>query len=82
MLVNEDGPFAVFAWIRRRLGVETPGEISGIATLLTCVWCTSVWTAALLWPLWVTAPVIPSILAASTVAIAIDTAINRWNEQG
>ncbi len=61
MLVNEDGPWAVFARLRYWAGlrsVAVRGEddrvrVSRVAsnTLaegLTCVWCVSIWTAALL----------------------------------
>jgi len=61
MLVHEDGPWAIFARLRYRVGlhsVAVRGEdgrlrVSRVAsnTLaegLTCVWCVSVWTAIVL----------------------------------
>jgi hypothetical protein len=59
MLVSEDGPFDVFARMRRRAGLSAiPLKIDGqvvqsqvasntVAKGLTCVLCVSVWTAAL-----------------------------------
>ncbi len=63
LLVQEDGPFQVFARLRDTLPH---------GGLLTCIWCCSVWTAALLyllylyiqWPVW--------ILAISAGAILYD----------
>lgn len=61
MLVREDGPFAMFARLRRRAGL-TQIIVNGpngpdvawsasntLAEGLQCVWCVSVWTATLLY---------------------------------
>jgi len=45
MLVREAGPLNVFARLR---------EHTTLGGLLECVFCASVWTAALLWLLWLT----------------------------
>jgi len=50
MLTNEAGPFGIFAWIRERVGGA-----------LECVYCCSVWTAALWVLLWST-PLQPIII--------------------
>lgn len=65
LLVQEAGPFRVFQWMREHIPH---------GGLLECVWCCSVWCAALLyivflyvqWPVW--------ILAVSAGAILYD----RW----
>jgi hypothetical protein len=70
LLVNEDGPFNIFAGVRGFFTQE--GEVRGIGLLLTCVWCTSVWTAILcylVWSVW-EPPII--VLAASALAIAVE----------
>jgi len=60
LLVNEDGPFRVFERFRSLMGIEaitidigndvhTAHVANGpIAEGLMCIWCTSVWCAALL----------------------------------
>jgi len=59
LLVNEDGPGAVFARLRRWAGISyvvrqdgngQPAAMrvakGGLAEGLTCIWCVSVWCAA------------------------------------
>lgn len=59
MLVDEAGPFAVFARLRRRVGLlpipikQGSVRVGRVATtplaeLFACVWCMSVWTACIL----------------------------------
>lgn len=60
LLVNEDGPFHVFERFRNLMGVDTITTASDngyqiahvasgpIAEGLMCIWCVSVWCAALL----------------------------------
>jgi hypothetical protein len=61
LLVNEDGPGAVFSKLRYRAGIrhvvvqgaDGTAQASTVATNslaegLTCVWCTSVWAACAL----------------------------------
>jgi hypothetical protein len=61
LLVEEDGPYALFARLRYRAGVRSVASRDGDGNLtvtrvalnawaegLTCVWCVSVWTAAAL----------------------------------
>jgi hypothetical protein len=96
LLVNEDGPFAVFARLRyaagiRPLPVMSMEEMGGgelqartfamntLAEGLTCVWCVSVWTAAL----FLLAAKVPGcaivrrILAVSAGAILVHETIDR-----
>jgi hypothetical protein len=59
LLVNEDGPGAIFARLRRWAGIGYVVQMDGqgqptsmrvakgwLAEGLTCVWCVSVWAAA------------------------------------
>lgn len=81
MLVKEDGPAHVFGRTRRWVGVrmklpsdpagrEMPYGLNPLADLFCCIYCMSVWTAALNWGLLQTlaAPVV-YILAASGLAL-------------
>lgn len=50
-LVNEDGPFDVFAWLRTWVGVHYNeyGVMDGggfFAGVFDCVWCMSAWVGA------------------------------------
>lgn len=65
MLVNEAGPFQMFARLRRW---------STFGGLLECIYCTSVWTAAIVWLIYLTIfrPV-TFILAASMIGLAVSS---------
>lgn len=93
LLVNEEGPGAVFVRLRRAAGLrQAPVRTDGgwtmaqtvqgpLAEALTCVWCMAVWTAALLSlrPLaWLRLP-----LAGSALAILIHEVIQwlRWRKE-
>lgn len=81
MLVDEAGPGAVFARLRHRVGLrQIPIKADGVVTvsrvattpvaeLFSCVWCMSVWTAALM--SWRPLRGARTILAASGLAILI-----------
>ena len=50
LLVNEDGPYDIFARIRKFIGVyydemNEPQGKNVIAEAITCIWCASVWIA-------------------------------------
>lgn len=63
MIANEDGPFAVFLRLRRTLP---------LGGLTTCMYCVSVWAAAVLWLLWQTpAQVVVVFLAVSGGALML-----------
>lgn len=74
MLVYEDGPWAIFERFRTLVGIPPEGgRIEGfLPALLSCVWCTSVWLAPLMWSLWYVHWAIPALLATSAVAIALE----------
>lgn len=87
MLVDEDGPGGVFARLRHRAGLQSVPVRAGdgwqtvttaanpLAELFACVWCMSVWAAALL----ALRPLRPLRfpLAASALAILLHEAI-QW----
>ena len=96
MLVKEDGPWAVFARLRKRAGLEQIVVRNGeqvdivwharttLAEGLRCVWCVSVWCAAILWlgysveltqvgTLWLS-----RLLALSACAIGVNEFIGFW----
>lgn len=57
MLVQEQGPWHVFRWIREMVGIihDEDGEPAGIpdallAGIFGCVWCASAWIAVALVP--------------------------------
>lgn len=88
MLVDESGPGAVFVRLRHRAGlrmmpvrnldsswstvqvITTP-----VAELFTCVWCMSVWTAALL--SWRPLRAVRGVLAVSAAAIIVQEVV-QW----
>lgn len=59
LLVDESGPSDILVRFRRLVGVRKRTTEQGtqrygtnwVASGLTCVWCTSVWVAFILWPL-------------------------------
>lgn len=69
LVTRGQGPKQVFAHIRARLdphGLQVPGSLG---QLVTCLWCMSIWAAAVLWFL----PIeVSYVLAASAVAMGID----------
>jgi len=77
LIVHEDGPLEIFDRLRRRAGVYAEGPLSQIATMLTCVWCVSIWTALALWALHGVVPVATAIMAASAVAVAVETYVRK-----
>jgi hypothetical protein len=83
LLVQEDGPFLIFARLRNRVGVRVSAEgivyaENGFGELFTCIWCISRWVALVLALLFYFFPVsmayICIILSLSTIAILVD----RW----
>lgn len=74
LLVREEGPWNLFLKLRDRAGVPRgAGEIKGfVATLLSCIWCASIWTTAALWALWAFSPEAATLPAAWAVAIAAE----------
>lgn len=61
MLVREDGPAHIFARLRAR---------TTFGGLLECVFCTSIWTAVLVFAVWLTpARPVVEVLAISALAL-------------
>ena len=90
LLANEQGPYGVFAILRHALGVRyvyneitRSNEFVGsnvIAKGILCVWCNSIWLAALWVIYYYTLPwtfYIALVCALSTVAIVIDTIVGE-----
>lgn len=88
MLVGEDGPFWIFRRLREATGIthDEDGHIlmvpeRTLPTLLSCVWCTSVWVAAGFTLAWyfIPGPVIAlsTALGLSTLAIGINRVMGR-----
>lgn len=46
LILYEDGPWRVFDRVRTLAGANTPGELSALATLFSCMMCLSVWIAS------------------------------------
>jgi len=78
LLVEEEGPFEVFARFRGLIGIPRgAGEIKGVLPqLFSCVWCLSVWISAALWGLWQVTPEPVLIFAAAGGILAIERWIN------
>jgi len=79
MLVSEDGPFDVFRRIRSLWGIthHDDGTVAQIpdttlAKLFTCMWCMTLWMAAVVYLLWIVAPVAVWILGLSTGGIIVE----------
>lgn len=66
LLVQEVGPYRVFARLREQ------HKETEVGTALECIWCTSVWAALFIVLLERFCPSAVDVLAASTVAIAVD----------
>jgi hypothetical protein len=95
LLVNEEGPFAIFSRIRHFVGIRrvpiqssegpliSTVALNPIAELLTCVWCTSIWGALviLLISMIPIGEVIRLILAVSSGAIFINEMIEWLRSQ-
>lgn len=89
MLVREDGPGDVFAKLRMYSGVRynelsIPYGTGFWSSLLTCVWCTSIWTAGMIAILEKPANIrtyVIRLCALSASAIMIDEAVKHINEE-
>ena len=85
MLAAERGPYDMLGWLRAACGVDyapdgTPITETEAAKLVTCVWCSSAWVAAilallrLLWPAF--SDGLAGVLAASAVAVFAEERVN------
>jgi hypothetical protein len=77
LLVNEDGPWDLAERLRDLAGVNKPGPMRGISKLLTCVWCTSFWTALIMAAifLWVWAPPV-ELVSVAGVALLLERSVS------
>lgn len=84
LISYERGPFDIFLRLRERLnvthddsGVPISWPDGFITSLVSCVWCLSLWTALGLWGIYQWNHVVVIILAASAIAISIE----QWNNK-
>lgn len=69
MLVDENGPWDIFEKMRTAAGIK-PGEITSFfGLLLSCIYCTTVWTTLFMTGIWYLEPVAVMICAAMAVAL-------------
>lgn len=78
LLKDEAGPWNVFGKLRSLL--RTENEESFFGKLFGCHFCLSMWSAAITYGLYVTCPVIPIILALSTISILLYTFAEPYME--
>lgn len=72
MLVGETGPWHIFERVRDRVAAE-PGHPEGFwGELLSCIWCTSVWTSTAAWLLYYLSPQAVSLVAVWAVAMIVE----------
>lgn len=70
LLVEDEGPFRIFARMRERLGAPEVGEVRGpFGGVLSCMRCATVWTAAACYLLFQIAPPPIEVLAAASIAL-------------
>jgi hypothetical protein len=65
MLVEEHGPFAIFARLRQLKFLSNGGRPDADKKVLDCIYCASVWAAAGVIVLWAYAPLLVWVLAIS-----------------
>lgn len=79
LVLFEPGPFRVFAKLRHLVGVNKPGEITGLRELFTCPWCMSVWLGAFIaYPAALyfdDAAIMLTTFSSSAITVAIDKVI-------
>lgn len=82
LILYEDGPWRMFDRVRTRAGANTPGELSTLAVLFSCVMCMSVWVAlaGVLLGRWEHGIWVLAVPAGSTVAIVVDRLLERLRE--
>lgn len=77
LLLFEDGPSEILEKFRKFIGIK-PGLVTGfLPTLFSCMYCLSIWAAALSYLIYVILPEAAIILAAAAVVIIIDRAASR-----
>lgn len=79
LISKESGPFAIFDKVRNFL--LPSGRMSSIQyeiyLALDCMWCMTVWTAMLLFLVWLITPWPVILLAAMSVAVIAEKIINK-----
>lgn len=82
LLVQEDGPWDMFARLRSKLGVRFNERSEAVGTsflsdLVLCMWCTSVWVGGAMAFLFVTAGSLATILSLPLALSAVAILLNR-----
>lgn len=83
LLTAESGPFEVFERWRRLVrvparGEEVEGRLGVLATLFTCLYCMTAWTAAAMWAVYEVEPRLALMLAGWGLALALGLVLNRF----
>lgn len=87
LFVHDDGPFDAFKKLREAAGVEYYDDgllvikyYKGLAKLLTCVWCVSIWVGIFAVFAWAIAPALAVWLmlpfALSGAAVLVEEVVN------
>lgn len=82
LLVEEDGPWDIFARLRHRVGVRynensKPFGKNVVAEGLTCMWCASIWIGAVFSLLYLLTPRTTLCLALPLALSAVAILLNR-----
>lgn len=84
LLVKERGPWDISLRLRCLVGIEHNDSGEPISwpekflpSLLTCLWCASVWTTLVAWGLWQLESRIIMVLGAMGLALALERALDR-----
>jgi len=79
LLVAERGPFRLFVRLREVFGFThndngrpTSWPATPIAEMLSCVWCTSVWTTLAMYGVWEAEHRAAMIIAAMAIAVMVE----------
>lgn len=78
LLVDEEGPWHVFARLRQWAGIPAgPGEIPDgiLAGILSCIWCATVWVVPVFWMLSYPWPELPGWGAGMAIALIAHRAV-------
>lgn len=71
LLVEESGPFGVFAHVRTAARAIPSGS-----KLLSCTWCVSIWTTAGMYGVWQVSHAAVFVVAAMSFALLVDKGVN------
>lgn len=91
LLVNEEGPFAVFEWLRWQVGIRwdidkeehfvLPKKDNVVGRMLLCIYCTSMWVGLFVYLAY---RLVPDITYAVGIVLALSAAVclvDRYMEE-